>query len=125
MTEQIGDNLPRVPIGNSKPTDVGLSSEARLAAAKARVRALEQRMGFGRGPVLMMAGGIRDLSPEQAEELRAAWRIRTARRKKRTKDGLARIVFDNVPQDAFTGLMMELGVYVRPSGRAPSFTAAL
>jgi hypothetical protein len=54
---------------------------SRLAAAIARVRAAEARMGMGCAPVIvMMAAG------DSIEQKRAAWRARNERRKNRNKN---------------------------------------
>ena len=89
-----------------------------LEATKRRVRALERLMGFGCGVVMMAAG-------DSVEQKRAAWRARNDRRRNRNKSGLSQIVIEDVPHDTFIGAMLELGVYVRPVGRAPSYKAAL
>ena len=96
-----------------------VQDDTALEAAKARVRSLEQRMGFGCGVIVMMAAGD---SPEQK---RAAWRARNERRKNRKKNSLGRVILEDVPHDVFIGAMLELGIYVRPVGRSPSFKAAL
>ena len=76
-------------------------------------------MGFGCGVVMMAAG-------DSVEQKRAAWRARNDRRRNRNKSGLSRnLSSKNVPHDTFIGAMLELGVYVRPVGRAPSYKAAL
>jgi hypothetical protein len=77
-------------------------------------------MGFGRGSVVvMMAAG------DTPEQQRAAWRARTRRRRDRKKQSLERVALDNVPHDSFIGVDAGTRRLVRPSGRAPSFKAAL
>jgi hypothetical protein len=91
----------------------------RLAVVVARVRALQARMGEGCGRIIMMAAGRS--TPEQ----RAAWRVRNDRRNHRRKNSLGRIVLADVPHDAFIRAMLDLGLYVRPRGRAPTFNGAV